>query len=659
MFFTRTKVKGSKLKELFIQSSDILPFSVTTRPTMASNETSPFESSEMLATFLSSTPLLSESWSLCRQASAAPFFRTFVAERVGGVVYVAFSGVQPGGSDPDWRSLVPLASIGGEPLFSSRRSKEGEEPVMVHAGMLNLFFSLFNSFQKQMLEIVGNPDSKSVVITGHSIGGATASLCTLWLLSYLRSICSSVSLLCITFGAPLLGNQSFSEAISKERWGGKFCHVASNHDIMPRLLFAPITPLTTQLNFLLQFWHFSMTSQEKLSLQLSEKEKAELFTAVLDYLEAAATQDGEAASVPILFHPFGNYLFVSEEGAVCVDSPTAIVKMMHLMFASASPSSSIEDHLKYGDYVNNMSSQILKRKCCSMQSNIPDSSYEAGLELAIQSSGIANQESAMISAKECLKTTRRMGPSPTLNAASLAVSFSKIVPFRAQIEWYKSWCDKQDDQMGYYDSFKSRGSSKRDMKVNINRYKLARFWDSVIDMMEKNELPRDFDKRAKWVNASQFYKLLVEPLDIAEYYKKGLHIKNGHYLQHGRERRYDIFDRWWKDNRTRATNGQVNEERSKYASLTQDSCFWARVEEARDWLNCVRSERDTNKLALLWDKIENFEKYAMQLIENKEVSYDVLAKNSSYSTWVEDLRELKQLKTKVERFPHQFKEVVP
>ena len=88
------------------------------------------------------------------------------------------------------------------------------------------------------------------------------------------------------------------------------------------------------------------------------------------------------------------------------------------------------------------------------------------------------------------------------------------------------------------------------------------------------------------------------------------------------------------------------------------------MEEARDWLNCVRSERDTNKLALLWDKIENFEKYAIDLIENKEVSGDVLFKNSSYSIWVEDLRELKQLKAKVQRFPRQFTgfldgEVVP
>lgn len=106
----------------------------------------------MLATFLISTPLLPESWRLCSQANAsAANLRSFVVERVGAVVYVAFSGVQmAGGSDPSWRTLAPLDRIGGLPLFSSRRNKEAEEPVMVHAGMLTIFSSLFNSIQNQV-----------------------------------------------------------------------------------------------------------------------------------------------------------------------------------------------------------------------------------------------------------------------------------------------------------------------------------------------------------------------------------------------------------------------------------------------------------------------------------------------------------------------------
>ncbi|PNX90733.1 hypothetical protein L195_g046858 [Trifolium pratense] len=342
--------------------------------------------------------------------------------------------------------------------------------------------------------------------------------------------------MCITFGSPLLGNKSFSQAISKEKWGGNFIHVVSNHDIIPRLLFAPITPLTSQLNFLLPFWHLSITSPEfgNLAVQVSDKEKAKLFTAVLDYLEAA-THNGKPSG-SILFHPFGNYFFVSEEGALCVDSPVTIIKMMHLLLSTSTPSRSIEDHLKYGEYVNRLSLEMLNQKN-SLLRNIPNSSDEAWLELAIQSSGLADKESAVIPAKECLMLAR-MGPSPALNATSLALKLSMVIPYRAQIEWYKSWCDEQDDEKGYYDSFKTSAvACKRAMKINTNRQTLAIFWNNVIDKFEKKELPHDFDQRAKWVNASQFYKLLFEPLDIAEYYRSGMHRINGHYIKHGRERR--------------------------------------------------------------------------------------------------------------------------
>ncbi|XP_028785061.1 lipase-like PAD4 isoform X2 [Neltuma alba] len=611
-----------------------------------------FETSEMLATFLASTPLLSESWKLCSLANtAAPW--SFVTERIGSVVYVAFSGVQmAGGSDASWWSPVALDSIGDVALFSSRRNIEGGEPAMVYAGMLNLFQSLFHSLQNQMFAIIKSTDAKSIVITGHSLGGAIASLSTIWFLSCLRSISSAISVLCITFGSPLLGNKSLSQAILKERWGGNFCHVVSNHDIMPRMLFAPLQPpLTAHLNFLLQFWHLSMASLElrRVAVQISEPDIADLFSFVVACLGAAAKPDGEGSS-QISFHPFGSYVFASEKGAVCVDSATTVIQMMHFMFAPSSPACSIDDHLKYGDYVNHLSLQAFKRNC--EQANISDSSYEAGLELALKSSGVPSQGSVAMPIKECLRMARRMGRSPSLKHASLAVTLSKFVPYRAEIEWYKSLCDQADDQLGYYDSFKRRGSSRRGMKINMNRLKLARFWNNVIDMMESNQLPYDFDRSRKWVNSSQFYKLLVEPLDIAEYYRKGMHRTKGHYIQHGRERRYEIFDRWWKDRTPSAAEG--NHVRSTFASLTQDTCFWARVEEARDWLDSVRSEIDISKEAHLWDNIEKFENYAAQLIENKEVSKDVLAKNSSYSVWVEELRELREMKAKVQNFPYQF-----
>lgn len=232
-----------------------------------------------------------------------------------------------------------------------------------------------------------------------------------------------------------------------------------------------------------------------------------------------------------------------------------------------------------------------------------------------------------------------MGRTPNLNLANLAIKLSKFTPYRAEIQWYKTCCDESDDQMGYYDSFKQRGTSRRDSRVNMNRIMLGSFWDSVISMSENNDLPHDFHRRNKWVNASQFYKLLVEPLDIAEYYRNGEHRIKGHYMQYGRERRYKIFDRWWKERWVPKEENNYN--RSRLASLTQDSCFWAKVEEAKDWLDKLRSERDRGMVALLWNNINEFDKYATELVVSKQVSVDVLARNSSYVLWVEELRVLR------------------
>lgn len=241
-----------------------------------------------------------------------------------------------------------------------------------------------------MMEIIQK--SKSIVITGHSIRATTASLSTLWLLSHLqKSNSPSLPILCITFGSPLLGNESLSRAILRERWDGNFCHVVSKHDIMPRLLFVPPLHFINQLKFLLNFWHMSMTSPQfqTLATQLNNEEKAEIFRSVMACLEALA-QAEEAGSETRAFWPFGSYFFCSEEGAICMENATSVIKMMHLTLMTGSPCASIEDHLKYGDYIGKISYQFLKQRN-SVDGDIPESCYEAGVALALQSSAISSQ----------------------------------------------------------------------------------------------------------------------------------------------------------------------------------------------------------------------------------------------------------------------------
>lgn len=143
---------------------------------------------------------------------------------------------------------------------------------------------------------------------------------------------------------------------------------------------------------------------------------------------------------------------------------------------------------------------------------------------------------AAVEARESLELS--MCQRPKLTSASLAIKLAKVTPCRAQIEWYKEMCD---DDMGYYDCFKLRKVSKRDAKVNLNRIKLGQFWDELLDMLQQNKLPHDLLKRDKWVNAAQFYKLLVEPLDIAEFYRCQLH--KSRYSSHAAHLGFFLFNK--------------------------------------------------------------------------------------------------------------------
>ncbi|KAL3637870.1 Lipase-like pad4 [Castilleja foliolosa] len=491
----------------------------------------------------------------------------------------------------------------------------------------------------QMLAILNQ--CKSVVFTGHSLGGPLASLSALWLLSHVQTYSPTMSVLSITYGSPLLGNEAFSQAILQERWAGNFCHIVAHHDILPRLLFAPSSPY---LRALFQFWQLSMTSPYFVNLvsQLSDEEKVELVEKVLACVKGRL-YPGDDWEIISPYWPFGSYMFCSGKGAICLDNAVAIVKFLYLTMAeSSSANSCIEDHLKYEEYVGKVCWQYLKKGSLMMNTSFSESSNEAGIALALQSSGISCQQPVYETATNSLATARQSGWRRNLNNAKMAVSLSKITPCRAEIEWYKAFCDNSEDQLGYYDSFKRRGASKRDFKVNMNRLRLGRFWDDLIDKLEKNQLTHDFHKLPKYVNASQFYKLLVEPLEIAEYYKTRKHIEKGHYIDHGREKRFKIFDKWWGE---RKVGDEESKPRSKYAGLTQDSCFWARVEEARELIFHVVGELDLGRRLALLEKIEKFEEYASGIVEKKEVSIDVMAKNSSYSLFREEWRGIKsQLK---------------
>lgn len=89
-------------------------------------------------------------------SEAASFSPTgVVTEQRGQVGYLAFSSVQTGQAilDPNWARLVPLEAAGDVVFGPLMTPGDGDgdcdggdqTPVLVHAGLLELFLSLFRS----------------------------------------------------------------------------------------------------------------------------------------------------------------------------------------------------------------------------------------------------------------------------------------------------------------------------------------------------------------------------------------------------------------------------------------------------------------------------------------------------------------------------------
>ncbi|XP_066335103.1 lipase-like PAD4 isoform X3 [Miscanthus floridulus] len=548
------------------------------------------------------------------------------------------------------------------------------EPVAVQALALQCFLKLCSSPDFQMLlnEIRG----KAVVFTGHSLGGAIAALAALHYLC----ISSSSSpwapvppVLCVTFGSPLLGNEALSRAILRERWGGNFCHLVSQHDVVPRLLFCPPDAVPTHIIVGMQLHQWPTRTHQTgavttVTMRMADTDKDALRQLIQLHVGAVAMEQKLAAPETTgrsPYRPFGTYVLCSPEGAACVDNATAAVQMLYATFASrSSPGAESPEaaHSCYGELVLKMPQHLLLKRRLRVDDTPSTPNYDDGVSLALEASGIDAMVRAHAmeasTARQWLKTSKRAGRRPSLNCARLATQLGRITPCRAQIEWYKALFDVE---MGYYDAFKQRRSPRKYSKVNFNRIKLGQFWDRVLTMLDAGQLPHDFHRRAKWVNAARFYQLLVEPLDIADYHHHGHHRTSGSYMTHGRERRYELFDRWWQEKA--CTGGDVtssmsaasasSRRRSKYAGLTQDPCFWARVEEAREQTESARGELDVAELAMKLEELQEFERYSHELVASKEVSVDVFAPQSSYTLWVEEWNQLKlrdEVRTMLLRF---------
>jgi hypothetical protein len=195
-------------------------------------------------------------------------------EKNGGDLIIAFQGTV---ERKDFVTSFRGLSTPFEPLFDRNNAGTcsclqgtmfgcclGESPAQkaarnnykpwgrVHVGFYEAFLSLRPTIQAVLENLLKNviPDKKPVriVVTGHSLGGALATLCTAWLMQWFRYVFpggfpENFRVLSITFGQPKVGDDDFVAAVDNDEWTN--WSPERNAKFKTYRIFTPVDPIVT------------------------------------------------------------------------------------------------------------------------------------------------------------------------------------------------------------------------------------------------------------------------------------------------------------------------------------------------------------------------------------------------------------------------------
>ncbi|CAN1153368.1 GPI ethanolamine phosphate transferase 1 [Linum perenne] len=601
---------------LLFALTNVFTKGIEVRTGQPSSQKQVFNNGLELATSLVDSTLLDLSWSsiwnLYTQVNAqqpqhhsSPFPATFNIFKQPNLTVIAFvtspiySPQQQGCSD-----LVSSADL-TQQNFSHLDflCSKGNPSFSIHSSALVAFASLFNTLQSSLNQFLVSRDGEIVlesplIVTGHSLGGSIASLFTLWLLDCMSQLPSkkpSKKLpLCITFGSPLIGDFGLNRGISqRSTWNSCFLHVVSSQDLLPKLL------LTSS----------SVTSPQQ------------------------------------QYMPFGTFMLCSELGHACVEHPQVVSLLFRKAMELTTTHLVSSDELPvqhYGSVLQHIKTRALCRGSSQLGFQIVDS-LQAGIVLLFEAIGITqNQQQnpnimelgAQLERKERLSMLSRrnaMNPSRKLNDIKIKMAF---------LEWYKKDCKNKG--IGYYDSYKNqRGTA--DMDIAKHKKYLTNYWKEMVEEAEKKPQKEGSYVRMIWLYAGTAYRRMVEPLDIAEFYRENL-VKERRrvYKSEGRSKHYILLEKWQKEDVAGKPETDLSsKKRNVDGNFTDDSCFWANVEEARvscGLLKDLMSSEEERRIAegyLVW-----FEGYVMENIRNYGLNPEVFLEQSSFMKWWIEFREI-------------------
>ncbi|KAK9021130.1 hypothetical protein V6N11_011132 [Hibiscus sabdariffa] len=508
--------------------------------------------------------------------------------RTSSDVFFSFPGSW---SAPHWFTRQPFGEIkvdqsdllcpkGNDKVATSLRSIGRDELATVNEGFLRRFEMILatSSLQTEVERAIA--EKKKIDFTGHSSGGAVAIVATVWFLEqYLKPERTSVSPLCVTFGSPLVGDFIFNHALARENWSQYFLHFVMRYDIVPRILLAPLSSMGQELEQILCL----LSQKATFPIQGSIVEASKFYEMVMRNASAVASHAAcrlMGNTNPILetfasfielspYRPCGTFVFCTgHRKLVLVRNADAVLQLLFYSSQLCSENElksvaerSLNDHF---NYLNELQESLNKP--------LVQLDHLEGLPLSSNGATAANIQTDMAlndlglsaRARLCLRAAGEHEKQKSRNQQRMDGKKKDIESGLRSLEDYKNksaLCN-----VGYYDAFRI-SKDEDDFKANVKRLELTGIWDEIIEMLNRYELPEGFESRKDWIELATKYRWMVEPLDIANYYRHAKNEDTGPYMYKGRPRRYKYTQRW-REHALRLPVGS-----------SAESCFWAEVEE--------------------------------------------------------------------------------
>ncbi|KAF5933456.1 hypothetical protein HYC85_029627 [Camellia sinensis] len=582
--------------------------------------------------------LIKKACSLSFKAHKSPG-KPYLLEKVRGralpeVIFV-FSGSWSIG---DWFSSTSGKAFGETKvdldLFPSLRNIGNVDEV---AAVNDAFFRRFeeilrtSSFENEVKKAV--TDKKQIVFAGHSSGAATAILATLWFLDHYLQVqpnkTQTITPRCITFGSPLLGDRIFPHSLCRENWDNFFIHFITKHDIVPRITLSP--PSSIQQDF--QTFLSILKTKSPIT---THENVSNFFVTVMKNVQSVTSHAAcnmMGSTNPLLqtitsfvqlspYRPFGTYILCSGNGKlVVVENSDAVLQ---LLFYSCQLKSGqeigevgYESLTEHSGYENELEGSLEMQNVVYLDNylkEVPLSSDASVVGEAATVNAALNDLGLSTRARLCLRAAGELQEQKQRNERKINSNKKEIEEKLKIIQDYQKGCTLR--KVGYYDTFKIQ-KDDRDFHANVRRVELAGLWDEIIEMLKRYELPDEFEGRKEWIELGTKYRRLVEPLDIANYYRHSKNEDTGPYLVKARPKRYRYTQRW-HEHAERMAQGSSSE-----------SCFWAEVEELKS-----RNKPDEDM-----GKILELEKDLSAWVERGEIGRDMFLGESTFAKWWRELPE--------------------